>query len=88
MKFFYPKTDNVNLVIKTVLCNDAASERAVAEESEYLSKCATVATGRDPWAAVGTATDQRPVIHVNGPNFYFNVTKSLVVENVIFDGIN
>jgi len=35
MKFFYPKTDNVNLVIKTVLCNDAASAQAVAETSVY-----------------------------------------------------
>jgi hypothetical protein len=86
MKFFYPKTDNVNLVIKTILCNDLASERAVAEPSTYQSKCATVATERDPWAA--EQTDERPVVHVNGPNFYFNVTKSLVVENIIFDGIN
>jgi len=49
MKFFYPKTDNVNLVIKTILCNDLASQQAIAEYSDFIAKCATVATQRDPW---------------------------------------
>ena len=78
MKFFYPKTDNVNLVIKTVLCNDPDSQRAIADYSVYVTTCADLSA----------TVDQRPVVYVNAPGFYFNVTKSLVVENVVFDGIN
>ena len=32
--------------------------------------------------------DDRPVIHVNSHNFYFNVTYSASFEDVIFDGVN
>lgn len=32
--------------------------------------------------------DRRPVIHVNSPAFYFNITKSAIFQDVIFDGIN
>jgi hypothetical protein len=32
--------------------------------------------------------DYRPVIYVNGPQFYFNITKSAIFQDVIFDGIN
>jgi len=49
MKFFYPKTDNFNLVIKTIVCNDLASQQAIAEYSDFIAKCATVETTRDPW---------------------------------------
>ena len=78
MQFLYPKTDNVNLAIKTVLCNDPDSQRAVGDDAVYRSACADLAA----------AVDQRPVVYVNAPGFYFNVTKSLVVENVVFDGVN
>jgi hypothetical protein len=50
MKFFYPKTDNVNLVMKTILCNDLESQRAIAEYSDFIAKCATIQTERDPWS--------------------------------------
>ena len=32
--------------------------------------------------------DDRPIIHINSPNFYFNITLSATFEDVIFDGLN
>ena len=33
-------------------------------------------------------SEEKPVIHVNGPFYYLNITGSAKIENVIFDGLN
>ena len=32
--------------------------------------------------------DDRPVVHVDANNFYFNITFSATFQDIIFDGIN
>jgi len=32
--------------------------------------------------------DERPIVYVTSPSFFFNITKSAVFKDVIFDGIN
>ena len=82
MKASYPKTDNVNLVVRALACDSPegrALDRARLDKRWFYTNCVK---------QQNKTHDERPVIHVNGPDFYFNITKSAVFEDVIFDGIN
>ena len=71
--------DNVNLSIKAFNCdsNEARELKKVIFDRIWFSNL-----------CVDKEKDNRPVVYLNSPDFYFNITKSLVVEDVIFDGIN
>ena len=79
----FPKTDNINLVIKSLKCDSVeakSTEKARFDLAWFYSVCANVG---------GTSgKDERAVINVNSNSFYFNVTKSLTISDVKFDGIN
>ena len=49
--------------------------RSKQDYNWFLNKCVT-------------SEEMKPVVYVNGANFYFNITKSAVFENIVFDGIN
>lgn len=64
----HPKTDNVNLAIKTYNCEAAEAKNTVEARydlSWFYNKCSKVKT--DPTS--------RAVIHVNSNEFMFNITK-------------
>lgn len=92
MRFSYPKTDNVNLQIKTMKCDSVEAKgvgKARTDLAWFYSVCATIKKKSDPWnPRETTEIDERPIMFVNSNKFYFNVTKSLYIEDVIFDGIN
>lgn len=76
-----PLTDNVNLIIKPMSCDDLNAKRtkdATANINWFQGNCVDMKNGKD----------QRPIVYVNDASFYFNITKSAVFENLIFDGIN
>ena len=82
MKASYPKTDNVNLAVRALACDSPegrALDRARLDKRWFYTNCVK---------PQNKTHDERPVINVNGPDFYFNITKSAIFENVIFDGIN
>ena len=71
--------DNVNLSIKAFSCASfeaRGTQKATFDAIWFQNVC------------VHEELEDRPVVYVNGPHFYFNVTKSLVVQDVVFDGIN
>jgi hypothetical protein len=86
MKAQYPQTDTVNLVITALSC-DSTEAQAISKSSKHL-----IAKG-PAWfetacVSLNATEDQRPVIHVNSPAFYFNITKYAVFQDLVFDGIN
>jgi hypothetical protein len=86
MKVQYPQTDTVNLVVTALSC-DSIEAQTVARSSDHL-----LAKGPS-WfgtacVSLNATEDQRPIIHVNSPAFYFNITKYAVFQDLVFDGIN
>ena len=78
----YPKTDNVNLVIRSYSCDSIeakSTDQAKFDLAWFYSKCSDLKN---------TQTDERAVVYVNGPEFYFNITKQALFKDIIFDGIN
>lgn len=89
MKTSYPPTDTVNLHIRALRCDSIEAQetpRASYDRRWFYSQC--VPKTESPTADGGTSVDHRPVIYVNGAEFYFNITKSAIFEDVIFDGVN
>lgn len=79
----YPKTDNVNLEFRSYSCQSIAAkktDKALFDLAWFYSVCTDLSST--------AKTDERAVVHVNAPEFYFNITKSAVFQDVIFDGIN
>ena len=78
LKVFHPKTDNVKLVVRALRCDskEASSiKEAKNDKAWFKSNC--------------VANDsERPIVYVNAPNFYFNITKEAIFEDVIFDAVN
>jgi len=77
----YPKTDNINLVIRSLMCDSHEAQnldKAIFDPRWFYSVCSTITPEHD----------HRAVIYVNIPEYYFNITKSSVFKDVIFDGIN
>lgn len=71
--------DNVDLSIRAFSCASfeaRGTQKATFDAIWFQNLC------------VHGEGENRPVVYVNGPHFYFNVTKSLVVQDVVFDGIN
>jgi hypothetical protein len=73
----------VNIVVRSLRCDSVEAkrtDRARVELAWFYRVCANI--GGTPFK------DERAVVYVNSPNFYFNITRSLHVEDVKFDGIN
>ena len=88
MKKSYPKTDNVNIAVRGLACDSEEAgrlDRSIFDKKWFYSVCVDV-DGEHRDGEEGQ--DKRPVVYVNSPNVYFNITKSALFQDVIFDGIN
>lgn len=82
LKMFYPKSDNVNFKIQTFDCDSefAKNTKLARFDINWFYRVCANLKNKD--------RDERAVIHVNNPKFYFNITKSAQFNDLIFDGIN
>ena len=78
LKAFYPKTDNVKLVVRALRC-DSQEASSIKEAKSDMTWFKNNCVAND---------SERPIVSVNAPNFYFNITKEAIFEDVIFDAIN
>ena len=79
----YPLTDNVNLAIRSYKCDSTAAKNT-SRAREDLAWFYSVCSNLGPEAM----SDERAVVHVNSAAFFFNITRSAVFEDLVFDGIN
>ena len=71
----YPRTDNVNLVVKALKCDEVLPLETFVGNTTSDLKVGCV------------GAKEKPVIHVSDNSQYFNITKSAVFQDVIFDGL-
>jgi hypothetical protein len=78
----YPKTDIVNLVVRSLDCNSKeAKKMAIGQKRSEL-------WFKQNCVDLRNRNDERPVIHVGDSYQYFNITKQAIFKDIIFDGIN
>jgi hypothetical protein len=81
-RYYYSANDNFNVTIQALECDMAAELDQFASDGKTLkpyfeANCVDFSRG-----------DQKPLIYVNNPYTYFNVTGALTVKNLKFSGIN
>ena len=78
----YPKTDIVNLEVRSLDCDSTQAKWVSQEQNKSQSWF------DENCVDLKAAKDERPVIYVSDSYQYFNVTKQATFKDVIFDGIN
>ena len=81
MQHGYPKTDNVNLVVRALSCDSPSAlkiKRLRDDPKMFYEKCINLVTNNG----------DRPKIHVSDSSTYLNITKSALIKDIIFDGIH
>lgn len=72
---YYFKNDNNKIYVKALTCEIAAAIGLTG----YSSYCVDLST---------SYSGSKPILYINSPRYYFNITSFAYFENIKFSGIN